>query len=678
MKKQLLSSVAAILTASSLFAQLPVSQTADNKNVVLEEFTGMYCTFCPDGHKIAQQLHDAHPDDVVLINIHTGGFADPDPGDPDFRTPFGAALASQSQLAGYPAGTVNRHYFGHSQQGAPSGATALGRGDWSSDATTVLGEASYANVALEGSLDVQTRELTINVEVYYTGNGSATNKLNVAILQDHVEGPQTGASSFNPSQILPNGNYDHMHMLRHLVTGQWGDDITTTTQGTLVQRTYTYTIPADLNGVPYELGNLSIVAFLAEGQQEVITGAEGPINIIIPNGYTEVDLASTTNMASPSTYCDNNVTPEITVSNAGTNDVTAYEVSYTLNNGTPVTQTINTTLAAGASNTVTFPAITLPVGENKLAYKVNPLANSTYIELVTGNNQSASNVIYTMPTTTFASMHSEDFESMSLGDDTPLHAISDNPDAVSAFVVTNAINNSVNQELGGFGNSSKSYRWDFYSIPSGKGSKIVFEKLDFTNGTGHEVRFSHAYAQYQTENDKLQVMVSTDCGATWNTVFSKQGADLSTAPANTDRFYPAVTQWKSDTVDLSAYSGQSDIMIAFEGVSAYGNDLYLDDIQILDGIAASINDETANVSVNAYPNPSNGVVNFAVNTKENAIVSIAVFNSLGELVLSNPSQNIASGTNNLIINMQELKNGIYFANVTVNGQTTVKQISILK
>ena len=68
--------------------------------------------FCPDGHVIGQGLHDANPNDVFLINIHTGGYSNPNgPNDPDFNTIYGAAIGTASGLAGYPAGTVNRATF---------------------------------------------------------------------------------------------------------------------------------------------------------------------------------------------------------------------------------------------------------------------------------------------------------------------------------------------------------------------------------------------------------------------------------------------------------------------------------------------------------------------------------------------------------------------------------------
>ncbi len=115
-------------------AQTFVSTTPENKNVILEEFTGISCGYCPDGHAIGQALHDANPNDVFLINIHTGSYATPQGPGTDFNTSFGSAIASQSGLSGYPAGTVNRHQFSMTQ----GGGTAMSRGDWGSAASLIL------------------------------------------------------------------------------------------------------------------------------------------------------------------------------------------------------------------------------------------------------------------------------------------------------------------------------------------------------------------------------------------------------------------------------------------------------------------------------------------------------------------------------------------------------------
>ncbi len=220
--KSFLSFVLSFCLTPFVFAQSFVSTSAENKNTVLEEFTGIKCVYCPDGHLRAQNLYNANPNDVVLINLHVGGYAVPGAGEPDFRTSFGSAVSGQSTLSGYPAGTVNRHDF--SANGwDQNGGTAMSRGNWTAAANVIMGESSPVNVANQTSLDLANGALSAVTEVYYTGNSAvSTNKLNVVLLQNNVPGPQTGGASYNPSAILPNGDYNHNHMLRHIVYGAVG------------------------------------------------------------------------------------------------------------------------------------------------------------------------------------------------------------------------------------------------------------------------------------------------------------------------------------------------------------------------------------------------------------------------------------------------------------------------
>jgi hypothetical protein len=242
--------------ASAAVAQTLVTTDPTNKNVVLEEFTGIHCQYCPEGHVIAQAILDNNPGRAVAIAVHQGAFAVPDAGDPDYRTPFGDALASQAGINSYPAGTVNRHLF-------LGGKTGMGRGDWTPSANTILGQASPVNVGIETSYNSSTRELTVHVELYYTANSATTsNFINIALIQDHIFGPQTGGGS----------NYEHMHMLRYLITGQWGDEVTTTTAGSFVDRTYTYVIPDAYLSIPCVVENCQVAVFVAQSHQEVLSG----------------------------------------------------------------------------------------------------------------------------------------------------------------------------------------------------------------------------------------------------------------------------------------------------------------------------------------------------------------------------------------------------------------------
>ena len=251
-------------------AQLPVSTAPENKNVVLEEYTGIYCVFCPDGHRIASNLKSSNPQDVVLLNIHTGSFAAPNGNDPDFRTFVGTYMASGTGIAGYPAGSVNRRVF--TGLGQREDGMAMSRSNWTTAAGDILAESSYVNIAAEALYDLATDEIKVDIEIYFTGNQQSATpvKLYVALLQNNVPGPQTGANN-NPSQVLPNGSYNHMHMLRDLMSSRFGDDIDTS-NGKLVRMTYTYPLPADIDGVATNPQDMEVVAFVAEGAAPIITG----------------------------------------------------------------------------------------------------------------------------------------------------------------------------------------------------------------------------------------------------------------------------------------------------------------------------------------------------------------------------------------------------------------------
>ena len=71
---------------------------------------------------------------------------------------------------------------------------------------------------------------------------------------------------------------------------------------------------------------------------------------------------------------------------------------------------------------------------------------------------------------------------------------------------------------------------------------------------------------YSTNADKVQAQVSTN-GTTWTNV----GTAISR--------YSATAGWTQATIDLSAYKGQT-VYLAFVGISAYGNDIYLDDVTV--------------------------------------------------------------------------------------------------
>jgi|TARA_B110000259_G_C13930718_1_gene368773 thiol-disulfide isomerase/thioredoxin len=290
-----------LLLPFSILAQ--VNTSPQNKKVLLEEFTGIHCGYCPDGHLLAQNLHDAYPDDVFLINIHTGGYASPGQGEPDFRTNWGSGIVSQTDIAGYPAGTINRYFYQFMTQG---GGTAMSRGDWQDAATDQMSMLSPVNIWAQANYNSLTNEIDIDVEYYYTAAQAFPlyeNYLNVAIVQNDIPGPQSGANQFNPDQIIPgpwSPTYNHQHMLRDLVTGQWGEPIQALDTGVVNNISFSWQVPADINDIFVDVYALDVVVFMTESYQNVFTATQVP-----------VEFGSNTFVKEITSVLDNNTTYDI-------------------------------------------------------------------------------------------------------------------------------------------------------------------------------------------------------------------------------------------------------------------------------------------------------------------------------------------------------------------------------
>ena len=662
--KKIILLVSYITVSHAIFAQTFVSTNPENKNIVLEEFTGIHCGYCPDGHVVAQGIYDQNPGDVVLINIHTGGYATPSAGEPDFRTSFGDDIANQSNLSGYPAGTVNRHQFSMSQ----GGGTAMSRGDWTNASTQILNQSAYINVAAQSTIDISTRELTVMVETYYTGTSTSAspNTLNVALLQNNVAGPQSGAANWNPSSIISgpwNPTYNHQHMLRHLLTGQWGENIPVSSG--FYTNTYTYNIPNNLNGVDYDLFNLEVAVFVAEGQQEIINGNISSMSYIVPNGVSLIDLSANTNMSLPSSYCDNVITPEITVSNNTFVPVDTFVVSYVLNSDPPVSQTIYNLLLGGGTTSISFPTITLPSGNNNINFSCATLSGTSYIDNISNNNIASTGDFSVLSPSAIGTTHSEGFEGYNLATPAPNNAIliEDNGNWVGILDPTY----TSGVPVGAFGNSANSFRWRFGDFSPGENATILFDKLDFSNSINNEVHFSFSHANKNSwDQDKLQILVSLDCFNTYQVVEEIAGGNLHTAsilwPSNP--FYPTSQDWDSTSIDLSAYDGESEVSIAFCGIYGGGNNLYIDDVNIRqDNSTTSLQNIDQNLLI--YPNPA--IDKLFINEK---CKKIEIYDILGKLVIEEKET--------LSIDIDKLNIGTYFIKL-YNGENIItKKINKVK
>ena len=241
-------------------AQQLVSTSPTFRNVLIEDFTGRMCVNCPDAHLIVNNIVEQNLGRVWSVNIHSGYFSPTTY--PNMNTSIGETLLNGFSIQAFPMGHVNR-----------STSTPLGREVWASTVESQLSQMSEVNMAGYVNIDRDTRMVDITLEIYYTSNSSeSSNYLSIIMLQDSIMGSQLG-SQYNPSQII-NGQYCHMHVLRDMITSDWGDEISPTTAGTLITKNYTYEIPETIgspNGVEVDIDNIHFVAFITEKYQGIPT-----------------------------------------------------------------------------------------------------------------------------------------------------------------------------------------------------------------------------------------------------------------------------------------------------------------------------------------------------------------------------------------------------------------------
>lgn len=233
-----------------------VSQEVEYKTALLEEFTGVRCKFCPDGAEIAKNMQAAHPGKVAVVAIHGGSYAEPYDGDPDLRTPWANELISFSGLTGYPNGMVQRRNPNNSSK------FAMNRDSWKNVANIVVEELAPVNIGLKTAYNEVNDTVNIRIELYYTANAAGDNLLNVAVCENNIVTAQAG----DPT---PDDQYIQNHVLRDLLTGQWGLPVTKTNAGAYHIFEFTYKMKEG-----EEAANCEIVAFVTQANKAEVLNAD--------------------------------------------------------------------------------------------------------------------------------------------------------------------------------------------------------------------------------------------------------------------------------------------------------------------------------------------------------------------------------------------------------------------
>ena len=213
------------------------------RKVVLEDYTGTWCGFCPIITAAIEEVH-AVTNDIAIVAIHETGSGDPDllnfPQVDELRDAFG--------VTGYPTGKINRTT------------------NWLAtynpeDVLLIAGTDTNLAIAINSELS-NTNELVVEVEVVYEDGSMSGDKLVVYLLESGVI--QDQVNYFNNDQTSPYyqlGNpipdFVQNHGLRNSFTDLTGDEISGTAALIASTRTFSLIVPENYNNE-----NLSIVAMV--------------------------------------------------------------------------------------------------------------------------------------------------------------------------------------------------------------------------------------------------------------------------------------------------------------------------------------------------------------------------------------------------------------------------------
>ncbi|MFL5752664.1 MAG: PKD-like domain-containing protein [Bacteroidia bacterium] len=287
------------------------------------------------------------------------------------------------------------------------------------------------------------------------------------------------------------------------------------------------------------------------------------------------------NPAPASSRCINSVTPLVTLRNYGSGTLTSCTINYSLDGGANTPFAWTGSLASGNTIQVTMPALSgLSIATH--TYVAATTAPNAGTDQNNTNNSSSSTFSITGAPAGSALPFTEGYQTTTF---------------VPAGWSYTPINPPTNQwarftTTGGFGTSTACAKMDNFSGTvdiTGQKDAMITPAISFSAANSTlKLKFDVAYARYNAStSDSLNVWITTDCGGSWTKIYNKGGAPLSTAPDITTAFTPTATQWRTDSVSLSSYAGLSSVKLKFESVSAWGNNLYLDNINLAFTAAAA-------------------------------------------------------------------------------------------
>lgn len=473
----------------------------------------------------------------------------------------------------------------------------------------------------------------------------------------------TGAMTYNSSALLlqislseseihfatapgTNGEKDFYHVMRKMIPNNLGTALQAAwTNGATQNFNFKIKIPTYIK----DKSKIEIVGWVEESTSKRVHNAGYSAPQALP---LDASVASIDNQI---IICNTTITPVTTITNPGATTLTSCLVNYKIDAGTVNTYTWTGSLATGATQQVTLPNLTTTAGTHTLTIYTSAPNGSTDVN--SGNDQKTMKII--VQSTATPAPIVEGFVASTFP---PANWAINNPDGGTYTWKRSTA-------AGGYGTTMNSTYIQFYNNANdGDIDELFMPQSDLTTVTSPTLKFDYAYNYYDDGTDilydSLEVMLSTDCGVTWNQLFLDGGPGLTTAATagNSNAYTPTSTEWQTQTLSLNAYASATAVLIKFVARNHYGNNLYLDNINL--SAAVGIASQSAINSLGVYPNPAGNQAYLKLNLAASEKINVNMYNSMGQQVYGN-TYDLAAGEHKLGISTEKLASGLY--TILVNG-----------
>lgn len=198
------------------------SVIVNQKQVLLEDFTGHKCVNCPEAGLEAHEWAEEYDHKLIIYAVHAGYQAFPDQTGEytyDFTNPTGDEIFNYFNQPFNPTATVNRVEYNGQK------ILLFVTGDWAAAVETEMAKPNVLDMKLENKYFPNSNSVQINVSSTVKSALEGKYKIVVMIAEDLIIKPQKN----NNEEIGPVPDwldFHHRNVLRDAVTSTFGQYVT--------------------------------------------------------------------------------------------------------------------------------------------------------------------------------------------------------------------------------------------------------------------------------------------------------------------------------------------------------------------------------------------------------------------------------------------------------------------